>query len=184
MVASARLGNSPAHSRCVRQVFPTAESPITSTLKVRQRLIREDTLPTELENSRDDSIVGPRRARRVHEETKAQRKRVQGDLQERETVSNKDAGLSPQKTGLFVCVTRTRPPGELLTALIRGGGGEDVPDAAFDSMVMIGVSGRGAGQMTSCSFLEMFYLLICKKNIALYLLMDLSAIIRERDIIM
>lgn len=82
-----------------------------------------------------------------------------------------------------MCVTRTRPPGELLTALIRGGG-EDVPDAAFDSMVMIGVSGRGAGQMTSCSFLEMFYLLICKKNIGLYLLMDLSAIIRERDIIM
>lgn len=107
MVASARLGNSPAHSRCVRQVFPTAESPITSTLKVRQRLIREDTLPTELENSRDDSIVGPRRARRVHEETKAQRKRVQGDLQERETASNKDAGLSPQKTGLFVCVCNT-----------------------------------------------------------------------------
>lgn len=56
MVASTLWGNSPAQSRYVRQVFPTPESPITSTLKVRQRLSSEDTLPKELENSRDDSI--------------------------------------------------------------------------------------------------------------------------------
>lgn len=56
MVASTPAGNCPALSRCVRQVFPTAESPITSTLKVRQRVSSEDTLPRELENSRDDSI--------------------------------------------------------------------------------------------------------------------------------
>lgn len=56
MVASTLRGNSPAQSRCVRQVFPTPESPITSTLNVLVRVSREDTLPKELENSSDDSI--------------------------------------------------------------------------------------------------------------------------------
>lgn len=56
-VASTLGGNSPAHSRCVRQVFPTPESPITTTLKVRYRLSKEEKLlPKEPENSREDSI--------------------------------------------------------------------------------------------------------------------------------
>jgi len=76
MVASTLQGKSPAQRRCVRHVFPTAESPITSTLKVRQRLhSEEDPLPSEPENSREDSMCA-----RSAEPTSA---RAQRGLQER-----------------------------------------------------------------------------------------------------
>ncbi|TNN27681.1 hypothetical protein EYF80_062172 [Liparis tanakae] len=68
MVDSTLQGKSPAQRRCVRHVFPTAESPITSTLKVRQRLHSDEPpLPSEPENSSEDSMcarsAGPTGAR-------------------------------------------------------------------------------------------------------------------------